>query len=174
MIKKIENHCALLLEENMKINKKYKDSVFRLLFNSKEKSLELFNVIFDTDYTDPDAIEIITFDDVLYMGIKNDLSFILYDILALIEHQSTLNENMPVRMLMYLNRHYEKIIKGEPKKIFGRSLVEIPNSVFIVLYNGKEDFPAEKTLRLSTLNSFSGSPRRVYIILTNELKYGSR
>jgi len=135
----------------MKINKKYKDSLFRDMFNNKEKLLELYNAIEGTDYKDPNAIEINTLEDVFSIGMKNDISFRIYDRLVLIEHQSTINENMPLRMSMYLHQLWEKIIQEDQKSKYQKHSVEIPDPLLIVLYNGKEDFPKEKTLYLSSL-----------------------
>jgi hypothetical protein len=120
------------------------------LFNTKEKLLELYNAIMGTNYEDWPAIIINTLEDVLFMSMKNDISFEIYDTLVLIEHQSTINENMPARMLMYLGRLYEKITDDNPNAIYRRHLVELPTPEFIVLYNGKEDFPKERALKLST------------------------
>jgi hypothetical protein len=132
----------------MKVNKKYKDSVFRNLFNDKEKLLELYNAIYETNYKDAQAITINTLEDVLYIGMKNDISFMIDDTLVLIEHQSTINENMPLRMGMYLFRIYEKITKSDR---FKKHSIEIPEPKFIVLYNGKEEYPEKATLKLSAL-----------------------
>ncbi|MCL2026504.1 MAG: Rpn family recombination-promoting nuclease/putative transposase, partial [Leptospirales bacterium] len=134
----------------MTANKKYKDSLFRHLFNSEEKLLELYNAIAGTNYTDKNDVIINTLEDVLFKGMKNDISFIIYNTLVLIEHQSTISENMPIRMLQYLGRLYEKITSDNPKAIFSRRLLKVANPVFIVLYNGVEDYPAEKILNIST------------------------
>jgi len=86
--------------------------------------------------------------DVLFMGKINDLSFTIDDrIVVLIEHQSTINENVPLRLLMYIARVYEKIINRA--KLYQRRLVTIPTPEFIVLYNGKEEYDNYKELRLS-------------------------
>ena len=95
----------------MIVNRKYKDTVFRHLFNNPERLLELFNAIEGTNYQDAQAITINTLEDALYRGMKNDISFEIDDALALIEHQSTISENMPLRMSIYLNRIFEKIVK---------------------------------------------------------------
>ena len=135
----------------MSVNKKYKDTVFRMLFNNPKTALELYNAIFGTDYKDWSVVKINTLENILFMGMKNDISFEIYDMIALIEHQSTISENMPLRMSMYLHRLYEKITnEDDPDAIYGKNLVEVPSPEFIVLYNGKEDFPEEKTLYLST------------------------
>jgi hypothetical protein len=80
----------------MGINREYKDSVFTLLFNDKERLPELYNAINGTNFTEKDGIEINTLQNALFMGRVNDISFILADALVvLLEHQSTINPNMP-------------------------------------------------------------------------------
>ena len=64
-----------------------------------------------------------------------------------IEHQSTISENLPLRLLMYYARVMEKFIDSEA--VFKQELIKIPTPEFIVLYNGLNDYPSEKTLRLS-------------------------
>jgi predicted transposase/invertase (TIGR01784 family) len=70
-------------------------------------------------------------------------------LVVLIEHQSTINPNMALRLLMYIGRVYEKIIDG--RKIYSSSEVSIPQPEFFVLYNGTKPFPGEKTIKLSEL-----------------------
>ena len=137
----------------MKANRQFKDSVFRSIFNDKEKLLELFNALVGTDYKDANAIKINTLEDVLFMDRKNDISFIIDDFLVLIEHQSTINEFMPARMSMYFHRLLEKITIEDSEKKYGErgTSKKLPHPILIVLYNGKEDFPAVKTLKLSPL-----------------------
>ena len=135
----------------MAVKREYKDNLFRSIFNDKERLLELYNAIEGTDYKGPEAIIINTLEDIIYAGMKNDISFIIDDTIVLIEYQSTINENMPLRMLMYLGRLYEKITTADPMLKYGRYLKDISGPKFIVLYNGKEDYPAEKTLWFSSL-----------------------
>ena len=66
---------------DVKVNRVYKDRLFRLIFSSKEELLALYNAVRGTQYKDAEALEITTLDDVLYMGMKNDLSFLLDDVL---------------------------------------------------------------------------------------------
>ena len=132
----------------MKANRKYKDSVFRSLFNNKTRLLELYNAINGTNFQDESVIEINTLEDVLFSDMKNDISFTVNKkMVVLIEHQSTINENIPLRVLSYITRIYEKMVDEE---IYKRSK-KIPWPEFIVLYNGKEPFPEKKYLRLSDL-----------------------
>ena len=131
----------------MTINKNYKDSIFRSLFNTEKCALELYNAIFRTNYQDESVIEINTLLEDIFSSHENDVSFNINNkIVVLVEHQSTINKNMPVRILSYIARIYEKIID---KKIYQESLVKIPRPEFIVLYNGKKTFPKEKIFKLS-------------------------
>jgi hypothetical protein len=61
------------------------------------------------------------------MGIKNDISFEIDDSLVLIEHQSTISENMSLRMSMYLHRIFEKIANADSKAIYGKNPIELSN-----------------------------------------------
>lgn len=60
-----------------KINRRYKDRLFRFVFHDKKDLLELYNAINGTDYKDTKELEINTLENVLYLGMKNDLSFLL-------------------------------------------------------------------------------------------------
>ena len=51
------------------INRKYKDSVFRVLFSEKDRLIELYNAIFGTDYTENDSVDITTLEDVVFKTI---------------------------------------------------------------------------------------------------------
>jgi hypothetical protein len=70
-------------------------------------------------------------------------------LVVLIEHQSTINPKMALRLLMYIGRVYEKII--DDRKIYSSSKVSIPQPEFFVLYNEVKPFPDEKTVKLSEL-----------------------
>ncbi|MCL1865369.1 MAG: Rpn family recombination-promoting nuclease/putative transposase [Spirochaetes bacterium] len=132
---------------NKKANRKYKDSVFRHLFNNEPAVLELLNAIEGTNYTDVSMITMNTVRDVLFSAVQNDVSFNFNKkIVILIEHQSTINENMPVRFLAYILGIYLNILGN---RIYQEPLVKLPRPEFIVLYNGKVPFPKEKFIRLS-------------------------
>jgi hypothetical protein len=79
----------------------------------------------------------------------NDVSFLIGDVLVvLIEHQSTVNENMPLRLLLYITKVYESLL-GE-KNIYRSRRLSLPFlPEFIVLYNGKTPYPDETTMKLS-------------------------
>jgi predicted transposase YdaD len=85
---------------------------------------------------------------VLYGTQQNDLSFLIEGkLVVLIEHQSTINENMPLRMLLYISRVYEQII--DRATLYRKRRTHIPKPEFIVIYNGKENYPDKVPLRLS-------------------------
>ena len=82
----------------------YKDSVFRMLFNEKKNLIELYNALFDADYDEDTPLEFETIEEVLFKTIKNDIAFTIEDrYIVLVEHQSTINENMAVRDLVYFS-----------------------------------------------------------------------
>ena len=111
------------------VNKEYKDRLFAFIFGREENkrwTLSLYNSINGTSYTDEDDIEITTMSDTVYMGMKNDVSFLISDMLNLYEQQSTYNPNMPVRQLMYLGRQYDKYIKKTKQNIYGSKLMHLP------------------------------------------------
>ena len=92
-------------------NRKFKDTVFRMLFSDKEALLSLYNAINNSHYTDSSALEIVTLENAIYMGMKNDLAFILDMNLYLYEHQSTMNPNIPLRDLFYIAAEYQKLVR---------------------------------------------------------------
>ena len=110
-------------------NRKYKDTVFRML-------LSLYNAINETSYTDAAQLEIVTLENAIYMGMKNDLAFIINTNLFLYEHQSTYNPNMPLRDLFYISSEYQKMVDW--KSLYTSTRLRIPTPNFIVFYNGTE------------------------------------
>ena len=94
----------------VRANRKYKDTVFRMLFSDKENLLALYNAVSGKLYTDPEQLQIVTLENAVYMGMKNDLAFIIDTNLFLYEHQSTYNANMPLRDLFYISSEYQKLV----------------------------------------------------------------
>lgn len=121
-------------------NRKYKDTVFRRLFSDRKNLLSLYNAINGTAYENPDDLEIVTLENAIYMGMKNDLAFIIDTNLFLYEHQSTYNPNMPLKDLFYISSEYQKLV--EHKSLYSSTQQKVPAPNFIVFYNGtvkKED-----------------------------------
>ena len=132
----------------MSANREYKDSVFSLYLSDPQRLIDVYNAVAKTDYPPDTPVEINTLTDVLYKNQINDLSFVLDgQVVVLIEHQSTINENMALRLFLYSARVYEKITKQKP--LYKRKRVKIPVPQFIVLYNGNEPFPEYMEQKLS-------------------------
>ncbi len=127
----------------------YKDTVFRLLYRDKSELLELYNAVNDTQYTDPDELEAAGLENAVYMSMKNDVSCVVDLRLNLYEHQSTINPNMPLRDLFYVSKLYEKLIQKEKRDLYSGNRIQIPSPRFVVFYNGTEEQPERKILRLS-------------------------
>ena len=117
-------------------NRKYKDTVFRMLFTDRDNLLSLYNAVNGSSYEDPDALEIVTLENAIYMGMKNDLAFIVDTGLFLYEHQSTYNPNMPLRDLFYIAGEYQKLV--DHRSLYASTLQKIPAPSFLVFYNGSE------------------------------------
>ncbi|MDE5718160.1 MAG: hypothetical protein K2I53_11215 [Lachnospiraceae bacterium] len=117
-------------------NRKYKDVLFRRLFRDKKDLLELYNALNGSTYQNPDELEVITMEDVIFMKMKNDLSFMIGNILSLYEHQSTWNPNMPLRGLLYFAQQFEGLLASRSDDIYSTKCVALPTPVYIVFYNG--------------------------------------
>ena len=135
-----------------KINPKHKDRLFCTLYGTeryKKYSLELYNAINHTNYTKLSDLEIITLEDAVYIRMKNDVAYLLSDTIAVYEHQSTINQNMPIRGFMYFGELYSKILKRSGSRIYNSRLIKIPTPQYIVFYNGTAEYPECSKLRLS-------------------------
>ena len=131
----------------LKAKRSYKDTIFRMLYHDKENPLSLYNAVNGKDYTDPEELQIITLENAIYMGMKNDLAFIMDMNLYLYEHQSTYNPNMPLRDLFYISSEYQKLV--DRKSLYSSILLKLPAPNFIVFYNGKRKMPDRWTNCLS-------------------------
>ena len=134
-------------------NRKYKDSVFTDLFGSDKTGaknfLDLYNALSGSDYKMEDVkLERKVIEQSLYKTFNNDVSWeINGKLIVLVEHQSTVNENMPFRCLEYVTRIYEGLVPV--KKRYAEKMFKIPNPDFYVVYVGKKPQPSEQELRLS-------------------------
>ncbi len=137
---------------NSLANREIKDGVFKLLFESPENAAELYYALTGIKCS-PEEIQIITITTTISGKLKNDLALVVRGrVMVIGEHQSTPNENMPVRLLMYSGQLYEKWfkMKGDEKLIYGNKLYKIPTPEFVVFYNGIADRPEKEILKLST------------------------
>ncbi len=131
----------------------YKDRVFRMLFKDRNRLLELYNALNDTDYKSYEDLEVNILDNALYIKIRNDVSFVIDGDICLYEHQSTYCPNMPLRGLLYLSDLYRKILVNVDLSSSRR--ITIPTPHYVVLYNGKERKKEKFIQKLS--DSYEGS-----------------
>lgn len=152
-------------------DRKYKDTVFRMLFSDRENLLSLYNAVNRTAYENPEELEIVTLENAIYMGMKNDLAFIIDTNLFLYEHQSTYNPNMPLRDLFYISSEYQKLVNK--KSLYSSSLQKIPAPYFIVFYNGteKEEEYWENSLS-EAYENLTGEPRLELKVITLNINEG--
>ena len=125
----------------------YKSRMFEMIFSDKKELLELYNAINGTDYTNPDDLVVNTLENAIYMGMHNDVSFLIDKRLNLYEHQSTYSLNLPLRFLFYVADVYSDFTKE--MNLYGRKAVKLPTPHFIIFYNGTEEQPDKRELRLS-------------------------
>ena len=137
-------------------DRKYKDRVFRAVFQEKKDLLELYNALRGSDYTNPEDLEINTLENAVYMKMKNDLSFLIKGEQKLYEHQSTINPNMPLRGLFYLTDLFRKMIGEEGRKLYGSGRIKIPTPYYVVFYNGTQDQPDRQIMKLSDSYTVKG------------------
>ena len=136
----------------VKENREYKNSMFVDLFFedalAEENDISLYNALHDEPLPEGTSIQKIRVDDILYLNFKNDVSFgVGGKVMVFGEHQSTINENMPLRSLMYIGRAYEKIVPVRDR--YKKKLVKLPKPEFYTFYNGEKDWVNEKVLKLS-------------------------
>lgn len=131
------------------VNREYKDRLFRIVFQKKEYLLELYNAINGTDYQNPEDLQVNTLENVIYISMKNDISFLLGGTMNLYEHQSSYNPNMPIRGLMYFGKLYDKYITANHINIFSSALKPLPVPQYFVFYNGTKNEPDQTVLQLT-------------------------
>lgn len=131
----------------MRVRRNHKDTLFRMLFSTRENLLSLYNAVNHSHYTDPKELEIVTLKNAVYMNMKNDQAFLLDMQLNLYEHQSTWNPNMPLRFLFYVAKEYQMLVRNQT--LYASALVELPTPHFVVFYNGEKEREAEGLIKLS-------------------------
>lgn len=139
-----ENRTDVLIANRM-----YKFRIFAMLFTDRNELLELYNAINGTSYDDPHLLQINTLENAIYMSMQNDVSFIIEMWLNLYEHQSTYSPNLPVRYLLYVANVYSDYTKD--MNLYGTRAVKLPTPKFVIFYNGQEEQPDRKELKLSEL-----------------------
>ena len=149
-LKSHANQCRIRAEAYMNINRNYKDSVFTALFSDPDLLRELYSALNGISLPRDVQVSINTLENILYMDMYNDISFeIGGKLVVLIEHQSSINPNMALRLLFYIARVLEKTVIG--RSLYSERSLLIPWPEFYVLYNGAKPYPDEKVIKLSDL-----------------------
>ena len=129
-------------------NREHKSSLFADYFSDKARLIEAYNAIAGTDFPPTAKVEFKTLKNVLYRSQINDIAFSIEGrFIILVEHQSSINEAMPLRMLLYIAEIYKEIVSDEA--LYNRKAAPIPTPEFIVIYNGTEKYNDKKVLKLS-------------------------
>ena len=134
------------------VNAEYKDRLFNFIFGREENrewTLSLYNAVNDSDYTDASEIVFNTLEDVLYLGMRNDTSFLVSEVMSVYEHQSTYNPNMPLRMMGYVDELYSGYLSANKLNKYSSMLIKLPVPRLVVFYNGIKDVDDEVLLKLS-------------------------
>ena len=147
------------MKNSQQVNREYKDSIFKFIFGNetrKEYTLSIFNMINNSNYEDASQIEITTNEDIIYISMKNDVAFILYDDLNIYEQQSSWNPNMPLRCLSYCALQYQTYLTKRDYSVYSSRQIYLPTPKLVCFYNGKEDRPMKEVLKLSDAYGGSG------------------
>ena len=162
----------------MSVNDQHKDRLFKFLFGNPEHldwTLSLYNAVNGSSYDNPDDIRFNTIEEALYLGMKNDVSFIIINMneLHLWEHQSSYNPNMPMRFFIYASKLYEKYITDSDNDYYpySSSLQTVPCPKCVCFYNGTGRQPDRKILRLSEAFGSSDSDIELKVTMLN-INYG--
>ncbi len=167
----VENSSRANNTVSLTANRKYKDTVFRMLFSDKERLLELYNAVSGRHYVNPDKLQIVTLENAVYMGMKNDLAFLLDTGIYLYEHQSTINPNMPLRDLFYISFEYNGLV--DMKSLYTSTVQKLPAPNFVVFYNGEEAMADRCEYRLSdAFEPKVDNPALELIVMVLNVNYG--
>lgn len=151
-------------------NREYKDSVFVDLHSKDEllredAVIDIYNALHDKKITRKEQIKFIKLENVFFHKVRNDVSFTVDGkVLILLEHQSTINENMPYRCLEYSLAIISSQMKRRDK--FLPSPIKILSPEFYVIYNGDASYPAIKEQCLSDLFAEKTDDPRLELIVT--------
>ena len=141
------------MDKEPTVNRTYKDTLFRRLFGDerrKSNAMSLYNAL-GGSCNDPDELTYTTIEGVIYMGRKNDVSFLVDGELILWEHQSTVNPNMPLRGLIHLAQLYNKHLDLYDLSVYSSRRLTLPSPRYYVFYAGPAEVEDRFELRLSQL-----------------------
>ena len=128
------------MEKEKGMNREYKDRLFKFIFGNpenKEWTLDLYNAMNGTHYTDVKALRLTTLDNAVYMSMMNDVSFLIDNVMSFYEQQSTFNPNMPMRFLIYAGMVYSNYIEeSKTYRRYSSKQQKAPTPKCVCFYNG--------------------------------------
>ena len=135
-----------------KENREVKNSVFIDLFcydkTAEANAISLYNALHEEPLPEGTKVEWMQLDNVIYMTLRNDVAFQVDGrTMVFAEHQSTINENMPLRSFLYAGRAYERFVPDRGR--YRKKRIALPYPEFYTFYNGKEKYAKDSILRLS-------------------------
>lgn len=150
-------------EENK--GKKYQDTVFRMYFDNAARLREVAGALHECTYASEEDVKIVTLEGTFLSQVKNDVSFLLSGRhLILIEHQSTENENMPLRCLYYVCEQFRKAVSA--KQLYMKRRIELPAPEFHVFFTADTELPERWQMRLSDAYLESGAESSLELTVT--------
>lgn len=145
-------------------NKQFRNSVFCSYFNEPIRLLSLCNAVLGTEYRDVTKLCINTLEGIFFDNQKNDISCTLEDnFLVLIEHQTSVNNNMPFRCLSYVAELLNNLVIDKDR-LYHKALIRFPRPKFFVLYDGDVKEPLQREMRLS--EAFGGDDKSLELVVT--------
>ena len=133
------------------MNREYTDNLFKEIFRKESSIKELLQFIGVNKRKE--EIEIRIVEPVLVGNRQNDLSFLLNGTFYyFLEHQSTANKNMPLRLLFYVCQAFEHYIEGED--LYKKKEIEIPAIKCYTIFTG---ICSKATEQLETIQKLSDS-----------------
>ncbi len=141
-------------------NRNHKDRLFVRIFSDLEHKdwiISLVNALSGSHYTEDELVEVNTIEEILYIKMKNDVSYLIDHQLFLVEHQSSYNPNMPLRGLIYFGQLYDSYIQQHHLSVYSTRRIKVPRPQFFVMYNGPREVSDVSKLRLSDSFDDTGS-----------------
>lgn len=128
--------------------RQYQDTVFRAYMNDVDRLRDVAGALHGRTYASVERVRIVTLDGTFLSQMKNDISFLLAGRhLVFMEHQSTLNQNMPLRCLYYICEQLRQYIPA--KSLYQNKQIPLPRPEFHVFYTGSKDTLDTEQMRLS-------------------------
>ena len=157
--------------EDVKPTRNYKDTLFGSLFYSCDEAVENAKALYKAlTGKEVQKVEKCRLEDVLFRQFMNDVAYIMDDVfICFIEHQSSINPNMALRLLIYLARTYERFFTGDD--LYRSTLIKVPTPEFYVLYNGKDKLKTDALTLSSMFKAEVKSPQAEVIVKIININY---